>query len=271
MSPVFRCRWLDTNRGLDTPLFESAFVAAGLKLCGGTRRAAQVCRPYGGYRSRPFFRRGRTLAGPREGHTPGWLLSAFGQFIFRPSPTGFKDTFRFWVGEALGPPAGICTSYHLLGKARRSCGIAAAAIFHLARAQWPGCNRRKPLRFCAPEIIRSVSGGASVNGVQGPTPLVKGRWPKARGDRDGRHGGREALPILPIAPIPWCLFGSFLGIQKGTRPSGRNPAKEGGEIPCTDQKQFYPLVSQRFHPHVNPQLAKPKPPDGGGRPAYLLS
>ena len=52
-----------------------------------------------------FLRRGRTLAGPREGRTPGWLLSAFGRFTFSPSPTGFKKIFRDWVGEALGPPA----------------------------------------------------------------------------------------------------------------------------------------------------------------------
>ena len=38
------------------------------------------------------FRRGRSQTGPREGHTPGWLLSAFGRFTFSPSPTGFKDT-----------------------------------------------------------------------------------------------------------------------------------------------------------------------------------
>ena len=41
----------------------------------------------------------------RRGHTPGWLLSAFGRFTFSPSPTGFKKIFRDWVGEALGPPA----------------------------------------------------------------------------------------------------------------------------------------------------------------------
>ena len=55
--------------------------------------------------SRPFTR------GPgRRGHTPGWLLSAFGRFTFSPSPTGFKKNFRVCVGEALGPPARIRTS-----------------------------------------------------------------------------------------------------------------------------------------------------------------
>ena len=54
-------------------------------------RAAQVCRPYGELKRRMrFSRRGRSQTGPREGHTPGWLLSAFGRFTFSPSPTSFK-------------------------------------------------------------------------------------------------------------------------------------------------------------------------------------
>ena len=36
------------------------------------------------------FCRGRSQTGPREGQAP---------------PTGFKENFRVWVGEALGPPA----------------------------------------------------------------------------------------------------------------------------------------------------------------------
>ena len=51
------------------------------------------------------FCRGRSQTGPREGHTPGWLLSAFGRFTFSPSPTGFKDTFRVWAGGPLEAPA----------------------------------------------------------------------------------------------------------------------------------------------------------------------
>ena len=161
---VFRCRWLGGNRGPGTPLFESAFVAAGLKCGSGKRRiratlrfsrrarcphravlgrpgvpplrreskpdsasgtGAREGRPYGftkvyftpwraGLAPAPTadteavlsFRRGRTLAGPREGHTPEWLLSTFGRFTVSPSPTDFKDTFRVWVGEPLGAPAG---------------------------------------------------------------------------------------------------------------------------------------------------------------------
>ena len=39
------------------------------------------------------------------------------------------------------------------GKPRRIGGTAPAPIFHKARAQWPGLNGRRPLRFCAPEMF----------------------------------------------------------------------------------------------------------------------
>ena len=68
-----------------------------------------------------LFRRGRTLAGPpvngllselrRRGHTPGWLLSAFGRFTFSPSPTTCPERFQFFVGELLGAPAGACRGH----------------------------------------------------------------------------------------------------------------------------------------------------------------
>ncbi len=53
----------------------------------------------------PTADNGPFLENGGRGHTPGWLLSAFGRFTFSPSPTGFKKIFRDWVGEALGPPA----------------------------------------------------------------------------------------------------------------------------------------------------------------------
>ena len=151
-------------RGLGTHLFESAFVAVGLKCGSGKRRTRATLRfsrrarcPHrtvlrrpgvpplrretkpdsasgtGDREGRPYgftkvylnpwraglgpaptadteavlsFRRGRTLAGPREGHTSGRFLSTFGRFTFSPSPTDSKDTFRVWVGEPLGAPAG---------------------------------------------------------------------------------------------------------------------------------------------------------------------
>ena len=44
---VFRSRSLSGMRESGTPLFESAFVAVGLKLCSGARRAGEGTRPYG--------------------------------------------------------------------------------------------------------------------------------------------------------------------------------------------------------------------------------
>ena len=41
---VFRFRWLGGNRGLGTPLFESAFVAVGLKCGSGKRRIRATLR-----------------------------------------------------------------------------------------------------------------------------------------------------------------------------------------------------------------------------------
>ena len=56
-------------------------------------RAGEDTRPYCGCGSILSFRRGRTLAGPREGHTPGWLLSTFGRFTFSPSPANPQENF----------------------------------------------------------------------------------------------------------------------------------------------------------------------------------
>ena len=63
-SLVFRCRWLGANRVSGTPLVGSAFVAAGLKLCGRKRRAARCAAPTAYSEVIFSFRRGRTLAGP---------------------------------------------------------------------------------------------------------------------------------------------------------------------------------------------------------------
>ena len=63
------------------------------------KRRVQEAAPYKRSRS-------RSQTGPREGHTPGWLLSAFGRFTFSPSPTTCPERFQFFVGEPLGAPAG---------------------------------------------------------------------------------------------------------------------------------------------------------------------
>ena len=46
-------------------------------------------------------------------------------------------------------------------------------------------NRLSHPRLCDDGLVCLI-GGPRKTGVQGPTPLIKGRWPKARGDRDGR-------------------------------------------------------------------------------------
>ena len=43
-----------------------------------------------------------------------------------------------------------------------------------------------------------------VMGDRGPTPLVKGRWPKARGDREGEYGHKVSILSCPPA-ILWFL------------------------------------------------------------------
>ena len=54
---------------------------------------------------------------------------------------------------------------------RRGCGIATTPIFQKPRAQWPGRNRRKPLRFCAPEMFCPPQGVTPVNGVRGKATM----------------------------------------------------------------------------------------------------
>src|SRR5699024_7396415 len=62
--------------------------------------------------------------------------------------------------------------------------------------------------------------GAPVKwGSRGPTPLVKGRWPKARGDREGEYGHK--VPILS-SPLGGFLA-SFWPPKKKLAPQGETP------------------------------------------------
>ena len=74
-------------------------------------RAGEEARPTADVETFLSFRRGRSQTGPREGHTPGWLLSAFGRFTFSPSPTTCPERFQFFVGELLEAPAGACRGH----------------------------------------------------------------------------------------------------------------------------------------------------------------
>ena len=51
-----------------------------------------------------------------------------------PSPTGFKDTFRVWVGEALGPPADPWKSG---GPVCRPYGESGSGFFFRGAGHWP--------------------------------------------------------------------------------------------------------------------------------------
>ena len=93
-----------------------------------------------------------------------------------PHPSGFraadsrpycsKKLFCDWVGEALGPPAGIRTgSVGSVSQAHQRDRT--SRNFCKPRAQWPGGNSDQPLRFCAPEISCLAQGVTPVNGVRG--------------------------------------------------------------------------------------------------------
>ena len=85
-----------------------------------------------------------------------------------------------------------------LGNPRRGCGIAPTPIFQKPRAQWPGRNRRKPLKFCAPEIFCLAQGVTPVNGVRGalPNPSLLPAKPSEAGS-PGRGGARERTQFSP--------------------------------------------------------------------------
>ena len=128
------------------------------------------------------------------GHFP--LIGGIGPLIrgVVPSPTGFKKAFRGWVGEPLGAPVGGVRAkkspssvwpsgqppspwkWEGLWATARAAPTAVFApgafarqtqaqkwnrtggSFCKPRAQWPGRNRGKPLRFCAPEILQDLTG-----------------------------------------------------------------------------------------------------------------
>ena len=98
-------------------------------------------------------------------------------------------------------------------------------IFHPFRPPvGPGGGAEYHSNFHAPEGYRRSKGVTPVNGGPGPTPPVRGEM--SRSDRGGRGRRRLGAPErCSSEPSPWRLFGSFLGVQKGTRPVGRNPCK----------------------------------------------
>ena len=85
------------------------------------------------------------------------------------------------------------------------------------RAQWPGRNRRKPLRFCAPEMFCPPQGVTSVNGVRGKATMstkcssgaVPGGvlvtlppWAKSLAARRRRNLPRTTSAVRTLSPHP---------------------------------------------------------------------
>ena len=86
------------------------------------------------------------------------LIGGIGPLIRESSsPTGFKKSFRVWVGEPLGAPARIAPG--ALARQRQArLWKRCTCNFCKPRARWPGRTRGPPLRFCAPEILRLLTG-----------------------------------------------------------------------------------------------------------------
>ena len=150
--------------------------------------------------SRPrCFRRGWTLAGPREGHITGRLLSAFGRFTFSPSPTVLKKTFRNWVGEALGPPARIRTGS--VGSANPGASVNRSKIkFCILRAQWG----RKKTQASTPDFARRNHGSTNQESA-----------PVKRGPGKGDYGHEVSIGAVPGAFWLLCRHG-----QRNSPPAG---------------------------------------------------
>ena len=118
--------------------------------------------------------------------------------------------------------------YRWFGKARRGCETAPAPISRKARAQWPGRNRKPPLRFCAPEVFRPAQGVTPANGVRGKatmsTKCSSGAVPG--GKIPSAHNKRNPKPVPSSVTASPCHLpprGKAYG-----RPHGAAPTKFKG-------------------------------------------
>ena len=134
-------------------------------------RAGEGTRPYGMCRSILSFRRGRTLAGPRERQAPPLRRFAckWNGASGRPRPTNgepsiaggpmwpplrrIKRRLRFSRRGRFqtGPP--ITDQQTPARQSQARLWNRTSFNFCKPRAQWPGGNLEQPLRFCAPEIF----------------------------------------------------------------------------------------------------------------------
>ena len=96
---------------------------------------------------------GRLIAAPTADNGP--FLENGGRG--KPLPYSFQENFPGLGRGGSWASRRQQTKYRWLDKPRRSCEIAAVAIFHQTRPQWAERNRGMPLKFCAPEILQNLT------------------------------------------------------------------------------------------------------------------
>ena len=164
----------------------------------------------------PTADNGPFLENGGRGHTPGWLLSAFGRFTFSPSPTVFKKIFRDWVGEALGPPAVNRPS--TVGSTNPGAVVKSQPLQFSTR---PGPSGPKEIAECHSNFARRKF-----------CKIQQVRVPRYRGSRGRASWRREACRTADCAR-PLASFGSFSTRKRNSPPGRRNslriPGKERTE------------------------------------------
>ena len=208
-------------------------------------RAAQVCRPYGLERfphsGRPqgsplrriweqalLLCRGRTLAGPREEHTPGRLLSAFDRFTFSPFPRlGSQETLSE-LGRG-GPWASRQNTHRerLLGQARRGCGTAPAAIFANPGPNGPGGIT---------EVTQILRAG---NVLPGPRGIPRNGGPGGRAAwRQGRQS-RSCRLRPPLGGSLVTFWPSRKSLAAGCARRAALSAEMAAKLPCDKRRNAF--------------------------------
>ena len=83
-------------------------------------------------------------------------------------------------GRVMDPPLRRYPPSHISSETQARKLNRTSGNFCTPRAQWPGGNRGKPLKFCAPEGYCPPKGVTLVNGVRGRLPLSGGDGPKGQ-------------------------------------------------------------------------------------------
>ena len=108
------------------------------------------------------------------------------------------------------------------------------------RAQWPGRNRRKPLRFCAPEMFCPPQGVTPVNGVRGKATM-------------STKCSSGAVPGGVLVPLP--PWAKELAARRRRNPPAKRAIQRPDEGIGPYKKAFYhrPLIRHGFAVPPSPQ------------------